>query len=275
MVQASVGFQCPECARRGRQQVRSGRQVYVVGPTAFRPVVTQALIAINVAVFLLDVVLGGSLFRGGGELTVDGAVLGVGTNVFGQIVVGPAGDPVAGVAAGEWWRLVTGGFLHGGLLHLGMNMLVLYLVGPLLERELGKVDFALLYLTSLVAGSFGVMLLDPFATTVGASGAIYGLLGAAVALQLSRGINPWSTGIGGLILINVLLTFTVPGISIGGHLGGLVGGFVAGWLLVQLDERAPAPVAPAVCLVFLAGLFVASVWAADYAVTNLSPVIAL
>lgn len=273
MVQASVGFQCPECANRGRQQVRTGGQIFARGAAAFRPVVTQVLIGINVAVFLLDGMLGGTLLRGNGDLTVDGAVLGAGTNVFGAVVLDAAGEPVVGVAAGEWWRLVTGGFLHGGLIHLGMNMLVLYFVGPLLERELGKLNFALLYFTALVAGSFGVMLLDPFAVTVGASGAIYGLLGAAVALQLSRGINPWSSGIGGLILINVLITFSVPGISVGGHLGGLVGGFAAGWVLVQLDQRAPGPVAPAVCVLLLLAFFAASIWAADYAVTNLAPVI--
>jgi membrane associated rhomboid family serine protease len=274
MVQASVGFHCTECARSGRQQVRTGRQLFGTGAgAAFRPLVTQVLIGINAAVFLLDVALGGSLFRGNGELTADGALLGAPTNVFGQLLLGPGGDPVIGVASGEWWRLITGGFLHGGLVHLGMNMLVLYLIGPLLERELGKLNFALLYFTALVAGSLGVMLIDPFAVTVGASGAIYGLLGGAVALQLSRGVNPWSSGIGGLILINVLITFTVPGISIGGHLGGLVGGFVAGWVLVKLDERAPGPVAPAVCAVLMVALFAASVWAAEYSVTNLSPVI--
>jgi membrane associated rhomboid family serine protease len=265
MVQASVGFHCPECARTGAQKVRTSRQLFGAG-AAFRPIVTQVLIALNAAIFLLDVAMGGDLFRGGGELTVDGSVLGA--------QLGPFGFTVGGVADGEWWRLLTGGFLHGGIIHLGMNMLVLYLIGPMLERELGKVNYAFLYFTALFAGSLGVMLLDPFAVTVGASGAIYGLLGGAVALQVSRGINPWSSGIGGLILINVLITFTVPGISVGGHLGGLVGGFVAGWLLVQFDERARSPfVAPAVCVGLIVALFAASVWAADYAVTNLAPVI--
>lgn len=268
MVQASVGFHCPECARTGGQKVRTSRQLFGAGRgAAFRPIVTQVLIGLNAAVFLLDVVIGGDPFAGGGDLTADGALLGA--------FVGPFGDPVAGVADGEWWRLVTGGFLHGGLLHLGMNMLVLYLIGPMLERELGKVNFAFLYFTALLAGSLGVMLLDPFAVTVGASGAIYGLLGAAVALQLGRGVNPWSSGIGGLILINVLITFTVPGISIGGHLGGLVGGFAAGWLLVKLDERGSPLVAPAACAALMVALLVASVWAADYAVANGVPVLDL
>lgn len=261
MVQASVGFHCPECARSGQQKVRTSRQLFGAGRgAAFRPLVTQVLIGLNVAVFLIDVFGGGDPFSGGGDLTGDGALLGAFYGRFGPIA--------AGVSDGEWWRLVSGGFLHGGLLHLGMNMLVLYLIGPLLERELGKVNFAFLYFTALFAGSLGVMLLDPFAVTVGASGAIYGLLGAAVALQLSRGINPWSSGIGGLILINVLITFTVPGISVGGHLGGLVGGFVTGWLIVKLDQRTSPFVAPAVCAGLMVGLVAASVWAADYALAN-------
>jgi membrane associated rhomboid family serine protease len=268
MVQASVGFHCPDCTRTRPQEVRTSRQLFGAGRgAAFRPIVTQVLIGLNAAVFLLDVFLAGDPFSGGGDLTADGALLGAFDGRFGPFA--------AGVSDGEWWRLVTGGFLHGGLLHLGMNMLVLYLIGPLLERELGKVNYAFLYFTALLAGSLGVMLLDPFAVTVGASGAIYGLLGAAVALQLSRGINPWSSGIGGLILINVLITFSVPGISIGGHLGGLVGGFVAGWLLVKLDERAPTYVAPGVCAALMAGLLLASVWAADYAVVNGVPVLDL
>jgi membrane associated rhomboid family serine protease len=257
MVQASVGFHCPECARTGRQQVRSGRQAFA--RAAFTPMVTYVLIALNAGVFLIDLVLGAELQGAGGGLAVDGGLLGAGLDQ-GQLI---------GVAYDEWWRLVSGGFLHGGLLHVGMNMLMLYLLGPLLERELGKLNFALLYATSLIAGSLGVMLLSPFDLTVGASGALYGLLGGAVALQLSRGINPWTSGIGGLILINVLITFTIPGISIGGHLGGLVGGFVAGWVLVNLDQRVPSRVvAPAICVGLLVAFFALSVWAAEYAVTT-------
>jgi membrane associated rhomboid family serine protease len=257
MVQASVGFHCPECSRTGRQQVRTGRQAFT--SAAFTPIVTYVLIALNALVFLIDLVQGAELQGTGGGLAIDGGLLGAGFSE-GQLI---------GVAEGEWWRLVTGGFLHGGLLHIGLNMLMLYLLGPLLERELGKLNFGLLYATSLIAGSLGVMLLSPFDLTVGASGALYGLLGAAVALQLSRGINPWTSGIGGLILINVLITFTIPGISIGGHLGGLIGGFVAGWVLVNLDQRLPSRVvAPAICAGLLVGLFALSIWAADYAVTT-------
>jgi membrane associated rhomboid family serine protease len=277
MVQASVGFHCTECARSGRQQVRTGRQLFGTGAgAAFRPLVTQVLIGINAAVFLLDVVLGGSLVPGGGggELVVNGGFLGAATIVTG---VGTAFDPLVGalhgMAAGEWWRLVTGGFLHDGVLHLVLNMIMLWVLGQELERQLGRLNFALLYFTSLIAGAFAEILIRPFGMGVGASGAVFGLIGGAIALQLIRRINIWQSGIAGLALLLVIITFVRPGISIGGHLGGLVGGFVAGWLLVKLDERAPGPVAPAVCVVLMLALFAASVWAAEYAVTNLSPVI--
>jgi membrane associated rhomboid family serine protease len=275
MHQASVGFHCPECLRTGGQQVYRGAQLHAA---LSRPVVTYALIAANALVFFVDLATAGSSGFGGGLVSMNetgglveqGALLGVGLT--------PAQE-VIGVAQGEWWRIFTSGFLHAGFIHIGMNMLFLYLLGPLLERELGRIDFAALYVTSLVTGSFGVMLLDPFARTVGASGAIYGLLGAAVALQLSRGINPWSSGIGGLILINVLITFTVPGISIGGHLGGLIGGFAAGWMLVQISARLPrrqATIAgPLVCVAIIAVCVYGSIWAADHALATGQAVINL
>jgi membrane associated rhomboid family serine protease len=273
MRQASVGFHCPECVRAAPQRVYRARSLPV-----YRPIVTYVLIALNAAVFVFDAFTAGSgevglALREGssGDLFVNGALIGAGQTTFGAIVP-------FGVSDGELWRIVTSGFLHGGLLHLGMNMLFLYLLGPLLERELGRVNFVALYFTAMLAGSLGVMLLDPFSPTVGASGALYGLLGGAVALQLSRGINPWSSGIGGLILINMLITFTIPGISIGGHLGGLVGGFVAGWVLVNLDEwlddrRVTRVVGPLLCVGLMALCAIGSVLAAEYAVTNGSAVI--
>jgi membrane associated rhomboid family serine protease len=207
MAQASVGFHCPECVRRSGQRVVTARSL------AVRPLVTQTIIGINLAVFVLDLVAGG----GAG------------------VLYGPL------VAEGEWWRVVTGGFLHVNLIHLAMNMAVLWMLGGQLESTLGHLRFLLLYGGSLLGGSIGVLLLSPFSPTVGASGAVYGLLGAYVAVCVLRRVSIWNSGIGGLIAINLLLTFLLPGISIGGHLGGLVTGFLLGLLLVdspRFSERA-------------------------------------
>src|SRR5690606_4282942 len=122
------------------------------------------------------------------------------------------------------WRVITGAFLHAGLLHLGMNMLLLWLLSQELEPALGKARFLVLYATSLLGGSFGVLVVSPLSPTVGASGAVFGLMGALVVFQLRAHQNPWRSGIGGLVLINLVLTFAVPGISIGGHVGGLLAG---------------------------------------------------
>src|SRR3546814_104631 len=150
-------------------------------------------------------------------------------------------EGLLGVAEGEWYRLVTGGFLHGSLLHLGFNMYVLWILGKQLEPSLGRVGFAAVYFASMLAGSLGVMVLEPDALTVGASGAVFGLFGYAVVGQFVRGINPLQTGLGAVILINLAFTFLVPGISIGGHVGGLLGGLIAGFLHDVVRRRLGAP----------------------------------
>lgn len=219
MHQASVGFHCPECARAGAQRVVRPHQL------ATRPVVTTALIAINLAVYVAGI--GGGLGTSD-AMTLDGGLIGEG---FSRT------EGFIGVAHGEWWRMVTSGFLHAGLIHIGFNMLILYQLGQLLEPVLGRVAFAVTYFAAMLTGSFGVLLLSPDRLTVGASGAVFGMMGAALALMRSRGINVFDTGLGGLVMINLLITFSVPGISIGGHVGGLVGGFVAGWILTDAGPR--------------------------------------
>lgn len=140
------------------------------------------------------------------------------------------------VANGEWWRLITSGFLHAGVLHLAFNMFALYSLGGFLERVVGPVRFALIYVASLLGGSLGIVLLaGPRSLTVGASGAIFGVFGAFAVLQLSRGMSPWANGIGSTILLNLFITFAVPGISIGGHLGGLAAGAGVGALLLGIN----------------------------------------
>jgi membrane associated rhomboid family serine protease len=192
---------------------------------ATEPRVTYALIAINVIVYLAT--QSNTLF---GDL----GLLGHRDTPFGVV-------PGLGVAEGEYWRLVTGGFLHASLLHLGFNMLLLYLLGRELETVLGNGRFAALYFASLLAGSAGALIIDPQALTVGASGAVFGLMGAMVIEQRARGMDPFAGGIfgsiGGLIVINLVLSFAVSGISIGGHIGGLVGGTIAAWLMNEAIRR--------------------------------------
>lgn len=220
MNQASVGFHCPECTRSSGQKVLRASQLRT------KPVVTHALIALNLAVFVAGM--------GAGLDTRDRVIVGGG-------LVGEQLDPftrtLVGVAHGEWWRLVSGGFLHANAIHIAFNMLVLYQLGNLLEPALGRLRFGLVYAVALLSGSMGVLILDPHGFTVGASGAVFGLMGVAVAAFRARGISAFDTGLGGTILINLFITFTIPGISIGGHVGGLIGGFLAGWVLVDLGPR--------------------------------------
>jgi membrane associated rhomboid family serine protease len=213
MIQASVGFQCPSCARGGPPTIKTGRAVRP------EPYVTWAIIAVCVAVFLPSLA-GGAAVTGRGDLDVAGELA----------LNAPA------VANGEWWRLFTSGFVHYGLLHVGFNMFVLFQLGTLLEPALGRVRFAALYTTALLGGACGALLLDPGALTAGASGAVYGLMGAAVLGLRRRGVDPLRSGLGGLLLVNLLLTFVIPGISVGGHLGGLAAGAVAGGTLFATED---------------------------------------
>ncbi len=185
--------------------------------------VTEALIAINVVAFLAEGQFTLSSSSAGDAVYTKGALLG--SNILGQ-----------GVGYGQWWRVVTGAFLHENLLHIGLNMYVLYLLGQLLEPAIGSLRFGVVYAVSLLAGSFGALLLTPHSPTVGASGAIFGLMGAAAVEARARGISLMQSGLGLLILINLAFSFSVSGISIGGHIGGLIGGVLAG-LALRAGER--------------------------------------
>ena len=269
MHSASVGFHCPACVASRSTQRFSPRSAPSAGglriPARSGRDATTFLIGLNLAGFVLMVLAGGTGTRlydrfasGGGAITGDYGLLGGWAPYVGM-------DPVVGVSAGEWWRLVTGGFLHGGLLHLVFNMFLLWMLGQQLEHLHRPVRYVGLYLGSLAAGSLGVMLMDPMALTVGASGAVFGLMAATVVHQLHRGVNPWHTGLGGLVVVNLFFTFGRPGISIGGHLGGLVGGAALAWLLDACDRRrfprlAGTSVLYGLLVVFLA----AGVWAAGH-----------
>ncbi|MCO8129161.1 rhomboid family intramembrane serine protease [Acidimicrobiia bacterium EGI L10123] len=240
MNQASVGFHCPECVKGAGQKVITARTL----PSSANPVVTTALVAMNVAIYVVSS-LGAGLTEPSFQVQLDFALIGQGLSSEGLL----------GVAEGEWYRLISGGFLHGSLLHLGFNMYVLWILGKQLEPALGRVGFTAVYFASMLAGSLGVMVLDPGALTVGASGAVFGLFGYAVVAQFVRGINPLQTGLGAVILINLAFTFLVPGISIGGHVGGLLGGLAAGVLHDIVRRKLGAP--PQVGIALVAALGVA------------------
>ena len=220
--------------------------------SADAPVLTYILIGICVVTFI-----GGT--AGGGSLT--------GSGLGGSTLLTEGALSRAAIADGEYWRLITAGFLHGGFFHLLFNMFSLYILGTMLEPAIGRVRFALIYFVSLLCGSFGALLIETNANalTVGASGAIFGLMSAAVIVMRNRGINPLESGLGLWIGLNLLLTFTIPNISIGGHIGGLIGGAIAALVLFDLRDvaRVPAGAVNAICLAVGAAAAVGSVMVAS------------
>jgi membrane associated rhomboid family serine protease len=222
MTPTPVGMRCPECSRE-RTKVKTASTIR--RPALGRYSVTQVLIAINVLVFLAETATGTPLGGIGSG--------GVGTLYEHGFIAGPF------LVNGhhEYYRLLTSGFLHDGLLHILFNMVFLYFVGPSLEAAVGKVNFVAIYLASLLAGSFGALLLTPLDPTVGASGALFGLLGALVVVAHYRGISIWASGLGPTLLINIVFSLTIADISIGGHIGGFVGGLICGVLYMELVDR--------------------------------------
>jgi membrane associated rhomboid family serine protease len=223
-VQASVGSHCLDCAKASRPDVNT--RVKLASSRVLTPV-TYGLIAANVGLFVLMGLADPAAWRG--RITPLHGQLGLSRSLleFGAINVdGTPMDPHG------WYRLVSSGFIHFGFIHVAMNMLLLYQLGMLLERTLGPTRTAAVYFSSLLAGSFGVVLLASDGLTGGASGAVFGLMACAAVGMHRRGVNIFSTGIGTTLLLNLVLTFTVSGISIGGHLGGAIGGAICGWFLL-------------------------------------------
>jgi membrane associated rhomboid family serine protease len=241
MTPTPVGMRCPDCSRQ-RTPVRTLRTIYA------EPTATYILIGICVLLYL------GTWMSGGATSSVytDLATLGTGHLTNGQAV---------GVDQGEVWRLVTGAFLHDprNPLHILFNMYVLYWLGTMLEPVLGHVRFVALYFASLLAGSFGVMLADPGQPTVGASGAVFGLMAAAFVFQRARGVDPWRSGLGPVILFNLALPFLFPSlnISIAAHIGGLIGGAIAALAMEWLGARRRGDLLPVLACAAVAVISVA------------------
>jgi membrane associated rhomboid family serine protease len=214
MNQASVGFHCPDCVRQGRQKVVRGPAAF--GRTSASNPVIIALIAINVAVFLYE--------ASQGDIR--------GTRTY-EVVFDYGLNAGAVSTGGEWYRVITAAFLHANILHLALNMWALFVFGPLVERSVGRLRFGIIYASALLAGSAGALLLDPKALTVGASGAIYGLMGALVVLFRNRGISLMQSGLGITLILNLVFTLSIANISVGGHLGGFVGGGLATLVIIE------------------------------------------
>jgi membrane associated rhomboid family serine protease len=231
MTPTPVGMRCPECSR-DRTKVKTLR----TGARGSTPTLTQVLIAINVIVFLAETATGTPL--GGAS----GATLG--TLYEKGALVGPLIS-----SQHQYYRLLTAGFLHDGLLHILFNMVFLWFMGQMLEPAIGRLNFGVVYFVTLLSGSFGALLFEPDAYTVGASTACFGILGALIVVAHHRGISIWQSGLGVTLLINIVFSLSIAGISIGGHLGGVAGGAICGWLIVQLGERRRRPgLAIAACL---------------------------
>ncbi|WP_433351535.1 rhomboid family intramembrane serine protease [Microtetraspora malaysiensis] len=213
MRDAAVGHQCVECVEQGNRGVRQARAMFG-GAVVTKPRVTWALLIINVLAYLAEIA------------DPEGVIERFSTWSY-------------GIYQGEWWRLITGAFLHApltsswSLSHILFNMWALYAIGPQLERRLGSLRFAALYLLSALGGSVAVYLFGELA--VGASGAIYGMFGALFVVSRKLGFD--ARGVLWLIGINVVLTFVVSGISWQGHLGGLVTGTIVAAAFVYAPRR--------------------------------------
>lgn len=219
MNSASVGFQCPHCVKEGNKGTRQTRTPYGGQRVADPRTTTFVLIGINVAVWLLVQATSRT------DRVVDTLAL-LPDSADRRLSDGSIVN-VRGVDDGAVWQILTSAFTHVQPLHIGFNMLALYFLGPMLENVLGRVRFLALYLVSGIAGSAAVMLLsNANGQTLGASGCIFGLMGAlaVIALKVHGQVQQIMVWIG----LNLVFTFTVGGISWQGHIGGLVGGALLG-----------------------------------------------
>jgi membrane associated rhomboid family serine protease len=228
-------MRCPECSKQRTKvvQVRAGGMTSV-------PRVTYALIAINVVAFLAEQ----------GQFSLSGS------SIHGRVI----NEGVlfrGGIVEGQYWRLVSSAFLHENLLHIGFNMYLLYLLGMMLEPAMGAVRFASVYLTAMLAGAVGALIATAN-PSLGASGAVFGLMGVAVVELRARQMSVMQSGIGGLIIINLIFSVAIPNISIGDHVGGLIGGAVAGLAIRAADQRKVPALGFIACLLLCAGAVLAA-----------------
>ena len=242
MTPAAVGLRCPDHSGKAQGVQKVSRAVKAAGSRRAN-LVTLTLIGINVAVAVVEFASSSSASFTNNSIFENGSL-------FASGYVNSAGQPL-GVAHGEWWRLFTAMFLHASFFHLAVNMYSLYFVGTIMEQVIGRWRFLLLYLASGIAGSAGALLLSPLSPTVGASGAIFGILGGLLVLERKRHI---ATGgqVAGLIVLNLVITFAFSStISVGGHVGGLIGGIALMWAMLKVRQSTLLTLASAGALVVL------------------------
>ncbi|HWH19375.1 MAG TPA: rhomboid family intramembrane serine protease, partial [Solirubrobacterales bacterium] len=221
MTPTPVGMRCPECANQRTRVVRNPTGT-PTGAAAFQAFpATMILIAINVVVYLIEI----AHSKGGlGSMSAQD-IYDMG-GLFGPAVS----------EGGDWWRIITSGFVHVSIFHIGFNMLLLYFMGRLLEPAIGTLRFVVLYFACLIAGSFVALWFSPDAVSAGASGAIFGVLGATFIIARGRQMDAIAGEIGFLIVFNLVFTFAQSGISVGAHVGGLVAGVLCGLLIVAGEQ---------------------------------------
>jgi membrane associated rhomboid family serine protease len=239
MTIAPVGIRCPDHSGAASGAAKVGRRVSRMGLQT-HAFVTRILVGINVGVYLAELVSGSGIYADTGWIFQKGALVASGVEIGGTLQPVPGAGLIpdaflVGVAHGQWYRMITAAFLHYGPIHLGMNMLAVWWIGRPLEDALGPIRYLLLYLVSGLAGSAGALIANPNAVTVGASGAIFGILGAALVFEQQRTYVLGGSALS-IIVLNLVFTFAVPNVSIGGHVGGLIGGALCGLALTRFGR---------------------------------------
>ncbi|GGJ15494.1 rhomboid family intramembrane serine protease [Streptomyces brasiliensis] len=240
MVSASVGFQCPDCVREGsgtgHPPAATQPRTLAGGTVAADPrLITKVLIGLNLALFIVQLAVG-NRFTDRFDL-------------IGQAYV-PLLGSLEGVSQGQYYRLLTAMFLHGGYIHIAFNMLSLWWIGGPLEAAFGRARYLTLYIVSGLAGSaLTYLVAEPNVPSLGASGAIFGLFGATAVLM--RRLNYDMRPVIALLVINLIITFGVPNIAWQAHVGGLVAGVITGYAMIHAPRERRALVQYGTCALVL------------------------